>query len=142
MIYAINNAAMNEVSTYGPAKLELQYGYVNAYQDASVYIPVEVTPRADSGEINTCCWGEPKAIFHEDRGSGKCCLTIIQPIRVEIPLEFGAEALIGSPHVKCGEETDSECRSVSEEAIGGSRSEYEEKPLEPSLPIKTYKTFY
>ena len=114
-----NNTVINEVSTYGPISHELQDGYVHTYQDASVYIPVEITPHADSGEMKTSCCGEPTVTFHEDRGSGKYCFTIIQPICVEVPLEFSAEALLGSLHVKCGEEGDTGCEPVCEEIDTG-----------------------
>jgi hypothetical protein len=110
-----SNAVTDEVSIYGPVSQEVQECYVNTYQDASVYIPVEIIPRADSGEIKASCYAEPTVTVHEDRTRSKYCFTIIQPICVEIPLEFSAEALIGSLHVKCEEETGPICESVLEE---------------------------
>ncbi|HVI42115.1 MAG TPA: hypothetical protein VM577_15795 [Anaerovoracaceae bacterium] len=147
-----NNAVMNEVSTYGPVSQELQDGYIHAYQNASVYIPVEITPRTDSGEIKTSCCGEPTVTFHEDRGSSKYCFTIIQPICMEVPLEFSAEALLGSLHVKCGEEGDTGCKPVCEETDTGCKpvceetcevSSSEQEQLKPSLPKNHYyKVFF
>ncbi len=132
-----NNAVMNEGSIYGPVSQELQEDYVLAYQNASVYIPVEVTPRADLGEIKTSCCGEPTVAIQEDRVSSKYCFTIIQPICVEIPLEFSAEALLGSLHVK----TDTECIPVCEDISEGSSSEQE--TIKPSLPsYNHYKVYF
>jgi len=109
--------------------------------DESVCIPVEVTPHADAGEIKTYCCGKPTEVFREDRGSGKCCIRIIQPICVEIPLEFGAEALIGSLYIQCGEDTCTKCETIQEEISGGNRSESEQEPTKPKH-LYGYKTFY
>lgn len=85
---------------------ESKEDHIAIYQDASVYIPVEVTSSADSGEIKTSCLGEPTVAFHEDRRNGKYRFTIMQPICVEIPIEISAEALLGKLYIKCGDETD------------------------------------
>jgi len=94
---------------------ESKEDHIAIYQDASVYIPVEVTSSADSGEIKTSCLGEPTVAFHEDRRNGKYCFTIMQPICVEIPIEISAEALLGKLYIKCGDETDTGSESVCEE---------------------------
>lgn len=120
---------------------EIERSAISEGTDAAVCIPVEVTPHADSGEIKAYCCGKPTEAFREDRGSGKCCIRIIQPICVEIPLEFGAEALIGSLHIMCGEDTYTECKPVQEETGGGNQSESEQEPMQPR-PLYWYKTFY
>jgi len=120
---------------------ELERFQISGDTDASVYIPVEVTPHADSGEIKTYCCGKPKEAFREDRGSGKCCIRIIQPICVEIPLEFGAEALIGSLYIKCGEDSYTKCETNLEEKSRENPSESDQKSIKPR-PRYGYKTFY
>lgn len=112
----VNGAGRNSGVETGTVKLKLnQIAYeltgqkppgrkVNVYQDAAVHIPVEIKSLAEPGEIKTSCCGETTASVHENQESGKCCLTVIQPLRLEIPLEFGAEALVSGVHVQCGEE--------------------------------------
>jgi hypothetical protein len=90
--------------------------HTEIFQNASVYIPVEVTSCADPGEIKTFCCGEPTVSFCGNHRNGKYCFTIIQPICVEVPIELSAEALLGNLHVKWGEETDTVCEPVCEEA--------------------------
>lgn len=132
------NAVVNEASTYGPVSQELQDRYVHAYQNASVYIPVEVNPRADSGEIKTSCCGEPTVAFFGDRHNGKYCFTIIQPICVEVPLELSAEALLGNLHVTCGEETEPVCEPVCEEMPEVT----EQEQPKPSPNKNWYKVYF
>lgn len=104
------------------------------YQDASVYIPVEVTSSADSGEIKTSRLGEPTVAFHEDRHNGKYCFTIMQPICVEIPIEVCAEALLGKLYIKCGDETDAVQEPVFEKISENSGGPEPEQPSPSPSP--------
>ena len=76
-----------------------------AYQSANVCLPVTVTPFANVGEIKTECCGD--AIISRD---DKCCkgapnkscrFTITQKIKVEIPVEFGANTNVGGTFINC-----------------------------------------
>lgn len=133
-VYLIgSDASVNELSTFGPVNHELKAEYGDAIQDVLASIPVQVTPHADTGEIKTSCYGEPTAAFHKDHDSGRCCITVIQPVCVEIPLEFGAEAFIGDLYVDCVKERGSDKKSdVDMPTVS--------EPLVSGLP--KYKTFY
>ena len=76
-----------------------------AFQEASVCVPVEVTPFAKSGDVKVFCKGEPiiDSGCIECPGSinNKCHFTITQKICVKVPVEFGANTLVGNPHIKC-----------------------------------------
>jgi hypothetical protein len=112
----IEESEKDEINTYDSVSKDSPERYVNAYQDASVCVPVEVTPKANSGKITASCWGEPTVSIHEDRCGGKCLFTIIQPICVEVPIEFGADTLIGKPHIQC--ENGTCCEGKPEENCG------------------------
>lgn len=76
-----------------------------AFQEASVCVPVEVIPYAKSGDVKVFCKGEPiiDSGCIECPGSidSKCHFTITQKICVKVPVEFGANTLVGNPHIKC-----------------------------------------
>ena len=105
---------------------ESKEDHIAIYQDASVYIPVEVTSSADSGEIKTSRLGDPTVAFHEDRRNGKYRFTIMQPICVEIPIEISAEALLGKLYIKCGDETETGREPDREKTETGREPVFEE----------------
>lgn len=80
-----------------------------AYQEASVSVPVEVIPYAKAGYVKTFCKGDPIITSGYDECPGgidhKCRFTITQKICVKVPVEFGANTVVGSPHIKCDKAT-------------------------------------
>ena len=75
------------------------------YQRVSVCAPVEVKPFAIPGATRTTCCGKPvikpgKATCHGDR-NGSCFFTISQKLCIEVPVEFGANTVVGDTFVKC-----------------------------------------
>jgi len=76
-----------------------------AYQEASVCVPVEVIPYAKAGTVKTFCKGDPIVTSGCIECSGsinnKCHFTITQKICVKVPVVFGANTLVGSPHIQC-----------------------------------------
>ena len=76
------------------------------YQSASICVPVTVTPFAQTGSTVTKCCGTPTITQGRDicggvKG-GSCLFTISQDICVAVPVEFGAEAVVGEAYVNCG----------------------------------------
>lgn len=77
-----------------------------AYQAMSVCAPITVTPFVQTGPTTTNCCGT--MIVTEDATTcdgvlnGSCRFTVRQTICVEIPVEFGATAVAGSPSSSCG----------------------------------------
>lgn len=106
------------LSICGSTSEELQTCLAYAYQRASVCVPVEVIPFAESGDIKTYCCGEPIIKSYKDKCSGKCKFTITQCICVEVPVAFGADAFVGDPHVRCEMPSDedicTDCDSITE----------------------------
>ena len=76
-----------------------------AQQSATVCVPVTITPFAKVGTICTECCGRPTiSTKHEHcKGieNGSCKFTISQKIKVEIPVEFGANTTVGGTFVEC-----------------------------------------
>ena len=76
-----------------------------AKQSATVCVPVTITPFAKVGTISTECCGRPMiSTKHEHcKGieNGSCKFTISQKIKVEIPVEFGANTTVGGTFVEC-----------------------------------------
>jgi len=76
-----------------------------ASQVATVCVPVTITPFAKVGTICTECCGKP--IISNKHGhckgieNGNCKFTISQKIKVEIPVEFGANTTVGGTFVEC-----------------------------------------
>ena len=86
----------------------------HAFQEASVCVPVEVIPFAKAGHVKTFCKGKPIITSGciECPGSinNKCHFTITQKICVKVPVEFGANTVVGSPHVKCERPSGHDCK--------------------------------
>lgn len=79
------------------------------YQSVAVCVPVTVTPFARIETTTTHCCGDPvvtpNATVCPGTINGSCRFTITQNLCVEIPVEFGATATVGSPSVQCGNAT-------------------------------------
>lgn len=78
------------------------------YQSASVSVPVVVTPKTTTGNINVFCCGEPRVSPSPykiicDSKSGNCSFILTQDICVEIPVEISADAFTGCPKIECGD---------------------------------------
>lgn len=103
-----------ELSFYQPTTEELQSCLKYAYQQASVCVPVELIPFAESGKIKTYCCGEPLVKAYKDDCTGKCNFIIKQCVCIEIPVAFGADAFLGEPHIQCGASSDKDNCTDSE----------------------------
>lgn len=79
------------------------------YQYANVSVPVTVRPSVNAGNAVAFCCGEPDirrsscSLKSSGNGGGGCRFTLSQCICIEVPIEFDANALIGTPCVECGE---------------------------------------
>lgn len=75
------------------------------YQKISVCVPVTVTPFANAGKTKTKCCGEPVVTPGDmscpGKKNGVCTFTISQTICVEVPVDFGARAMVGDTFVDC-----------------------------------------
>jgi hypothetical protein len=75
------------------------------YQSFSICAPVEVRPFAIAGEARTSCCEQPVIKPGRDvcpgEINGACYFTISQTICVEVPVEFGAETIVGDASVEC-----------------------------------------
>lgn len=85
-------------------------------------MPVMVTPFAHAGKTKTRCCGEPKVEAGEKPCPGKkngvCTFTISQMICVEVPVNFGADAVVGDTFVDCmGASADDICTNCREEEL-------------------------
>lgn len=78
---------------------------VKTQQEAIVCVPVTVTPYANVGEIVSECCGAPIISYKGNscKGieNGSCSFTISQKIRVQIPVDFGADTTVGGTFVDC-----------------------------------------
>lgn len=76
-----------------------------AYQRSSVCVPVSVKPFATVGTPVTKCCGTPYVALGKNTcdgvKNGECVFTITQDICVEIPVMFGAKAIVGDTYVNC-----------------------------------------
>ena len=75
------------------------------FQLANVCVPVTVVPFAEAGKPKTSCCGEAVVTPGKDMCSGHpngtCSFTISQRILVEVPVVFGAKAVVGNASVEC-----------------------------------------
>ena len=76
-----------------------------ALQTATVCVPVTIAPFAKVGTIVTECCGKPEVSQKHSKckgiENGSCKFTISQKIKVEIPVEFGANTTVGGTFVEC-----------------------------------------
>jgi hypothetical protein len=93
------------------------------YQPATVCTPVTVTPFADAGDTTTFCCGDPiitpGAAVCAGTRNGSCTFTITQDICIEVPIEFGANAVTGDTFVECGEASAEDICANCGEDLGG-----------------------
>ena len=68
-------------------------------QKADVNVPVEIKPTAEVGKIESECCGEPRIINDECEDS--CKITIVQTIRIKIPIKYNVSTNIGKSLVVC-----------------------------------------
>jgi len=83
-----------------------------AHQIANVSVPITVTPFANVNGIKTECCGKPVISFNpvfKGIENGSCRFTVSQKLRVEIPVEFGANTNVGGTFVEC------ECKPVKDD---------------------------
>lgn len=79
------------------------------YQSASICVPVTITPYVQAGVITTKCCGAPIVttgkVPCQGLKNGTCTFTIAQDICVSVPINFGADAVVGDAYVHCGDAT-------------------------------------
>ena len=72
-------------------------------EDAKVTVPVKVSARAEVGEVTIKCKGPAVVTRNSDKTPGMpgavSRFTVSQRLRIDIPLEFTAEADVGEGHV-------------------------------------------
>lgn len=97
------------LSICGPVCEEVGTCETAAYQPLSVSVPVTVEPFVSEGEATTFCCGDPTVIREPARcdciDDNTCTFVITQNLCVKVPVTFGANALVGSAIVQCGEAT-------------------------------------
>lgn len=75
------------------------------FQKIGVCVPVTVTPFAHAGKTKTKCCGDPIVVPGDvscpGKKNGVCTFTISQTICVEVPVDFGAKAMVGDTFVDC-----------------------------------------
>jgi len=89
------------------------------YQEVTVCVPVTVTPFANAGSTTTFCCGDPIVTGNTTpctgTVNGTCIFKITQNLCVAVPVEFGANATVGAPHVECGDVSSTDiCTNCSE----------------------------
>ena len=110
--YSENGAIdVNEVEETCPA---------TGFQRVGVCVPVTVTPFAHTGATITKCCGDPIVVAGDTpcagRKNGVCTFTISQVICVEVPVVFGATAVVGDTFTDClGASAEDICRTCKEE---------------------------
>lgn len=92
-----NNEAILREDNLGCALIERQ--------EVEVCLPITVKPYTKTGPIKTKCCGAAivKAGSRNCAGvkDGECSFTVTQKLRVEIPVVFGAKAMVGDTYVCC-----------------------------------------
>ena len=75
------------------------------YQEIDVCVPVTIKPFGDAGDVTTQCMGEPVISSNCEGCTGYagriCKFTVSQKLRVEVPIMFGADAVVGEALVDC-----------------------------------------
>jgi hypothetical protein len=87
------------------------------YQNASISVPVTIIPYAKAGTTATYCCGDsrkcPCTCAESCCHNNNCSFTVTQKICIAIPIEFGADIIVGSPNIDCEEPADDEDQSDS-----------------------------
>lgn len=68
---------------------------------ADISLPVELSPHASVGKIETECCGKPIIRCKEARRHNTCEITITQKIQIKIPIKYGAKICPGKPEISC-----------------------------------------
>lgn len=88
-----------------PVHCSKQNCMAKAHQVANVSLPITVAPFANVGSIMTECCDKPVITMKQEHckgvENGTCRFTISQKIKVEIPVEFGANTIVGKTFVDC-----------------------------------------
>lgn len=78
---------------------------VVAHKNANISVPVTVKPRVNTKETITFCCGEPtltkRSCSCENSRHAQCSFVLSQNIRIEIPIEFSADAFVKEPGINC-----------------------------------------
>ena len=89
------------------------------FQSVEVCVPVTVTPFAHPNPTITKCCGEPVVEAGDTTCAGNkngvCTFTITQTLCVEVPVLFGAEAVVGDTFVNCLGASEKSCHSCSDD---------------------------
>lgn len=89
---------------------------VTASHEATACVPVSISPFADACTVDVECCGSP--VIHSGDESccgtlnGSCEFTVSQKMRINIPIAFGADIIVGGTYVQNGQTsgiTDGEC---------------------------------
>lgn len=100
-------ASASGLSICGPICEGLQVYESVGVQNATVYVPVTVTPFARTGSLKVTACGSPvvaQGCRTSNRGCESCSFTVIQKIGIHVPVVFGASANIGQLAVECDPE--------------------------------------
>ena len=85
------------------------------YQNATVCVPITVTPFVHSGQSAVHCCGEPFVTVGSQTCSGvkngSCHFTLSQTICVEVPISVGATTEVGDTYVSTGSVSTDSCGS-------------------------------
>ena len=73
----------------------------------TICLPVTITPRVDVKRIKSECCGNPIITPNHNKNcckgkeDGSCEFTIVQKMKVEIPIDFKADTKVDKPFVDC-----------------------------------------
>jgi hypothetical protein len=102
------------------SELQLSNGTcpTTAYQNATICVPVTISPYAKAGRTRTCCCGDPIVSCCKEPDprctSKSCCFTLTQTICVAVPVVFGADAIIGDYCVDFDETSKEDVNAIFE----------------------------
>ena len=96
-------------------KFILEHGCpANAWEEATVTVPVEVCAFVDVDDAKLKCMGPPVITKNCDHTPGRPCavskFTVSQKLRVDIPMLFGMEADVGEGHIDFDSNGDDPCK--------------------------------
>ena len=72
------------------------------YQYANISIPVEVRPKATTGEITIECCEEPTVECCNNECGNSLDIVITQKVCIKIPVRYQIEACAGEETITCG----------------------------------------
>jgi hypothetical protein len=72
-----------------------------AHQYADISSSVQLKPSAAIGKIEIECCGEPTVCCSDNRNANMCEITILQKVRINIPISYNAIACVGENDVNC-----------------------------------------